>query len=462
MGDNGGYSGKYQYYLLTGAWAESSNGGLTYTAEVVDRGDWWLVLMSSENESNSDNLYLAVYPAIGFTIDSQDTAALGTCEYGNLELHIGKTIEQCKGSPIFTEGAAVTRNPDSLTYPSAGNIQDLRGTASAEASTFWTNAGAVSVALCSNGIITYVNTDYVSNRSITFDQNNSNQVTGGPFREGVVGTSGAKWGAQLQAFIANEEGTAGTAYNGFMANGIDITVGARTGGIQQWNGTIRNVNILDSDGSTIETMYVEGDGTRYGTIPRVSIPETDSFEVAFDWLRHDISGTTSTGVISNLDDEPAFVSQLFVSDASHASTPNGISISFTASGTNYSIINATDGVSEGQWASVLVRVSRLAENQSSLEAFVDGASTGSVQAPSRSFVFKAIGKFWDNIGVMSNGAAFQNIVVTNTTTNTTWRFPLDESEGTVINNTDPTTGGAGTEGYWTPDAEWKPVFKDEP
>lgn len=85
----------------TGDWVGSAG------VEVNDVGSFWELLLTTE-QTNPRNIDVRVHPAWG-SDGLADPSLTGTCVVGNVELHVGKTIAEVRGSsPIITAGATVT------------------------------------------------------------------------------------------------------------------------------------------------------------------------------------------------------------------------------------------------------------------------------------------------------------------------------------------------------------------
>lgn len=162
-----------------------------------------------------------------------------------------------KSSYIPNAGAAgtsVTRNADVLTYPSAGNVNGMQGTAFAEV----TGGGVAGV---NRGIVTAAgNPLYLSGTGTSpvslFDGTavRSFVNTSTPFA--TVQKLATSWGGTAsQGYLNGVAGTA-QAFDGDLNTGATLGVGANTDGSSQVNGTIRNVKIFGSplNGSQVASL----------------------------------------------------------------------------------------------------------------------------------------------------------------------------------------------------------------
>ena len=157
-------------------------------------------------------------------------------------------IRDSPTSYIETTTTAVTRNADVLL---AGDIvTDAAGSGYAEASSIWSTAGSTSAMLLARenaGRILY-NVATLGPTTIK----SSNQ--GGAFRSEINGTSylnspqslASTWGSGLTAYFNGTPDPTPSAYTGTFGTGNLAIGGLNTGGIQ-WDGTVREVKIFDSE-----------------------------------------------------------------------------------------------------------------------------------------------------------------------------------------------------------------------
>lgn len=104
----GGTVGGYAVDTVNGIVTARSGFSSADDTEVVDAGDWWQILLQTANNSSS-SVALALYAAVN--TDASGTWAItttGEAVFGNVELHLNKTIAEVRGlGPIFTEASSV-------------------------------------------------------------------------------------------------------------------------------------------------------------------------------------------------------------------------------------------------------------------------------------------------------------------------------------------------------------------
>jgi hypothetical protein len=155
-------------------------------------------------------------------------------------------------SPMASTGAA--RAADVLTFPSVGNIDFTQGTAYAELSTNYSAAGSSvceAIAATSSGRIMYLNATDVSTVIKMFDATTVTQKSPLTDMNGVVRKRASSWGAAGQQITGDGLAPGVGAFDGTMGSGAGIEIG-HSAGINQLNGTIRNVKIFPSQVSATQ------------------------------------------------------------------------------------------------------------------------------------------------------------------------------------------------------------------
>lgn len=158
----------------------------------------------------------------------------------------GAQLEQATfaSSYIPTTTAAVTRNADVLTYPSAGNVNFAQGTAYAELSTnYATSIGnPVAVACTITGSMLFLTGGASSVEQRSYD---------GTAFAGKAGLSNmntaprkrvSSWGAGGQRITGDGIAVSTASFDGTMGSGAILEIG-NSGGANHWDGTIKNVRI---------------------------------------------------------------------------------------------------------------------------------------------------------------------------------------------------------------------------
>jgi len=240
----GAASALYTLNTKTGATAADSAVGASI--EVNSYGLWWEVLISQINVS-STVAYILIEPARSLTLGGFDLTAVGSIIVGNVELYTNTTIEGVKGrAVIFTEGSAVTKAADSLTYDDVDNIEDAAGNALMDASSFWGTApiGSFTLARDSLGRVAYSSAG-ASTTTVAYD-GTATSTSSGTSMLNAPQSIGSSWGDHLTAYFNDVADTSPADYDGTMGTG-PIGVGVRNDGVYQWNGTIRNLVIKDRE-----------------------------------------------------------------------------------------------------------------------------------------------------------------------------------------------------------------------
>jgi len=147
-------------------------------------------------------------------------------------------------SYIATAATAVTRNADVLT---AGDIiTDAAGAAYAEASSIWATVGASAVHVLTRGSAPLLrNVSSSSNIIWTGDGTNTSFSPTGTSYDNAPQSVAAAWGSALTAYLNGSPDLTPAAYDGTMGSG-NLEIGMLSSA-SQWDGTIREVKIFNSE-----------------------------------------------------------------------------------------------------------------------------------------------------------------------------------------------------------------------
>jgi hypothetical protein len=172
--------------------------------------------------------------AFGFTIGTSGDAF--EVDFNQFEALASTKPEPT--SPIDTAGA--TRAADSLTYPSAGNVDFTQGSAYAELSQDGANSGAGAVAATTNGRMLHTDAP-TSIRE--FDGTINNIKAGLTDMSTGVRKRASSWGGTGQSVTGDGAAPGTGAFDGSMGSGAVIEIGMYSGA-NQWCGTIREARIF--------------------------------------------------------------------------------------------------------------------------------------------------------------------------------------------------------------------------
>jgi len=241
-----------QINTSTGAKNDRVSTGTT-TSEVVDGGLWWILKMTVQNNTSGNTaLTMTDYPARTTTFGTTEVAATGSIIVGHVQAELDTTFNS---SPILTEGSAITRNADVLTYDDAGNILDVAGTAFAMVSTDWSVAdinGRV-IARDPSGLAIFTNSGQADTINRINDGTNNSQSLAGTSRFNSPQKTASTWGASLTAYSPGTliaDASPGS-YVGTMGTG-DIAIGSNNIGNSQWFGNISFVQIFSKELNTAQ------------------------------------------------------------------------------------------------------------------------------------------------------------------------------------------------------------------
>lgn len=153
-------------------------------------------------------------------------------------------------TPIATTVAAVTRNKDQLSYPTAGNLVGTLGTCYCE----WTTE-VLAAALFGDLISTATGIPLrIQNTGVLgyFDGTTAAQGPSVTFPSVTPQKGASSWGGASGSVALNGAVTSGLAFDGDMSLGVSISIGINGGGGTVLNGTIKNVKLWTIQLSTAQ------------------------------------------------------------------------------------------------------------------------------------------------------------------------------------------------------------------
>lgn len=177
-------------------------------------------------------------PVLGFKIATSGDAI----EVDMNQLEDGASFAS---TPIPTTTAAVTRNADVLTYTFAGNASASVGACYAELSTFWSTAGANSMAVGFDATQRGPLRIGLGDASTLITMNDSTSVVS---KSGLTAMAtgvrkrASSWGGSAMSITGDGAAVGTGAFDGTMES-TAIAIGCATGGGSSWFGTIKNVRI---------------------------------------------------------------------------------------------------------------------------------------------------------------------------------------------------------------------------
>lgn len=234
-------------HINTSTGAASEEGSSGYNHEVIDDGDWWVLLV--EHVDNGGSYSVRIWPSRGSSIGVLDTSATGSVIIGNAEVHLNKTIAEVRGlTPIFTTTAAVSTAATQYEFDLA-NHNDASGVWYAEYyddgdASMPGGRGIISVK-GSRSSVMYSNN---SSANLTVRDNTANQANDA-MASGAAQKAVSIWdttegkmdiGGQIGASLG---GAGGTVYSGAFGVSGQITVGLATLHVMR----IRNLKRYDTD-----------------------------------------------------------------------------------------------------------------------------------------------------------------------------------------------------------------------
>lgn len=200
----------------------------------MDNGAAWTTVSGSINSSTFTRVgksQTLANPTVGIRIVTNGDAVI--VDYVQEEIGAFDT------SPILTAGVVVTRNADVLTYPLAGNINNVTGSCYSECLV------NTAIGVGTKSVIMGSGTEggmFVNASAALFDGTNVAAAVGSLSLNAVHKIAGS-WGVGPGLTVAQDGGApVNTAFDGSM-NLTGIAFGANTAGGGQFNGGVMNVKI---------------------------------------------------------------------------------------------------------------------------------------------------------------------------------------------------------------------------
>lgn len=211
-----------------------------------------------------------------------------------------------------------------------------------------------------------------------------------------------------------------------------------------FHGPIWDVKLNDS-AVIQDTDVLEGNGTRYITIPEFTIPEDDGRRVSWDGIYDNAVGIY---YILGSADSSAYIR--ITGDTGLVRWRNG--------GISRDVAAGLAGLANGQHYHAEFIID--AAGVGSLE--VDGVETGTLTNGALEFAVDEVGASAGGAGAIRVGSAIQNVTLRNTTTDEYLQYKIDEGAGTEIKAYDINGDeiGLGAEEWTNPPANLPADFDD--
>lgn len=175
----------------------------------------------------------------------------GDVQFANLE------AGTFPSSFIPTEGSAVTRNADVLTYPFSGNADATVGAAYAELGTLWSTgpSNQIAIALGASGWPLYLGAA-ASTAIRIFDGTNSPSKTGLSAMVTEPRKRASSWGGSTLLITGDGQTPASGTFDGDFNASASFGIGTVPAGGAQWFGTIKNVRIWTRQFSSAQLQAI--------------------------------------------------------------------------------------------------------------------------------------------------------------------------------------------------------------
>jgi hypothetical protein len=170
-----------------------------------------------------------------------------------------------------------------------------------------------------------------------------------------------------------------------------------------------------------DTDILEGDANRYIEIPRLVIPDGDDYQISFDWIRQDLTGSSTNGLLGEFDEN----SYLSIRDTGNA---NANQFTFRPStGATFTIDNAVAGVALGQHARY-----KITQIGGTYTLYIDDVVIDSQVLATPDLIVNVLYVAATTGQKLPVGSALQNVVIENLTTDEFVHYKIDEGAGTEI------------------------------
>ena len=182
-------------------------------------------------------------------------------------------------------------------------------------------------------------------------------------------------------------------------------------------GVIKDLHLTDGTGLQNRSLCL-GNGSRFLTLNApIPVVFANGFVIEFDYKRYDFGGAALSFLVGST----SSTEKIQVYDSDHSSSSDNLAIK--AGGATRTWTNALANVAQGQVCHLKITYS----GSGNMELFVDGVSVGTVGSPSGT-VFN-IDYLYSSNGSgnrLKNGSALGNFSVTDSTTNDTWFYALEQ------------------------------------
>lgn len=226
-----------------------------------------------------------------------------------------------------------------------------------------------------------------------------------------------------------------------QGNGFN-TLAAGPGGGAYFDGPMRRA--IMQDNSPIQaTTALMGGGSRYIQFPEFSAGESEDFEISFDWVRVDRTGSSTNRVIG----EVSGTNRIDISDSGSVIADR---VLMAVGGGDYRWDGGVSGIEQGQSARIRIRrVGGIAA------LYVDevsrGTDSGPTDAASFSTIYQGNGSFYIPVG-----SAMQNVSFKSLASGDGVIYKIDEGSGTTAKARDQSGAlDPAKDGVITPDADWQ-------
>lgn len=238
----------YRYDVMlnkqTGAAAEADTCTISGSYEVINEGDWWILLVSVDSDVYTQARFNFSF-AFGSVLGVFNAGAMGNATVGNIEAHDNKTIAQVRGlGPIFTTTAAVAADKTVYSFDIANHANTDKGAIYFDHEY---NLAAVTVASLYLGSSDRVNVQDVAGNAKLYTAGGDPIIS--TVLPEVANQLGLVWSSGESKGVANANGTYGTEVAAGIVNNnrASIPINAVGGAdAQKWR-DLRFYTIADFD-----------------------------------------------------------------------------------------------------------------------------------------------------------------------------------------------------------------------